>query len=46
MVTLELKKVLQEEDKIQIIKRRIALFKDKKSETSDYFKKLIISSNE
>ena len=43
---IECNKNLLEQDKITIIKRRIALFQDSENKTLDYFKKLIISSNE
>lgn len=44
--TLEQKKVLLEQDKIELIKRRIALFQDEKNGSLDYFKNLITSSSE
>ncbi len=43
---LEANKILNEEDKIKLVKRRISLFSDKKSDTSNYYKKLISSLNE
>lgn len=43
---IECNKNLLEQDKITIIKRRITLFQDSENKTLDYFKKLIISSNE